>query len=347
MKIAIWGKEEEIFLKFFGNLNFHKDDVILDAIDQLNHLISTLKTTNEIVSLNEVINFEDVDLYIFVDFPDLSNKFVKKAFNSKKYNFLITFENQLIWPNNFNKKYLSLFYKIFTWNDEIVDNIKFFKYSRTYSTKPLVVDFEERNKLCCMISMNKVINFNQSLFKKRLECIQWFEDNSFQDFDLYGLNWDKYYFSGLKIFKILNRISFITKFLSYKFKCYKGPIAGSLEDKISILKKYKFSVAFENMDNLNGYITEKIFHCFFSLTVPIYLGASNINKYVPRDCFIDMRDFNNFRDLYLYIKNMKHSQYINYINNIKDFLSSEKYKLFTNEYSSNTIVNEVKKLIIK
>ena len=347
MNIAIWGKEEKVFLKVFGDLKFQKDEVILDAIDQLNHLINSIKVTHVVTPLHKVANFNDIDLYIFVDFPDLSNEFVKKAFNSKKHNFLITFENQLICPNNFKEEYLSLFYKVFTWNDELVDKKKFFKYSRTYSSKPSIVDFEERNKLACMISMNKVINFNQSLYKKRLECIKWFEENFFEDFDLYGLNWDKYYFSGPKILRILNRINSISKFFSYNFKCYKGTIPSSLESKINILKKYKFSVAFENIEKLKGYVTEKIFHCFFSLTIPIYLGASNIHEYIPKNCFIDMRDFSNFMDLYLYIKNMKQAEYINYIDNIKYFLSSEKYRLFTNEYSSEVIICEIKKLTIK
>ena len=60
-----------------------------------------------------------------------------------------------------------------------------------------------------------------------------------------------------------------------------------------------------------------------------------------------MRDFSNFMDLYLYIKNMKQAEYINYIDNIKYFLSSEKYRLFTNEYSSEVIICEIKKLTIK
>jgi hypothetical protein len=344
MKIVIWGREEELIKKFFDSYKFNEDE---EDFDQIGHLIKTLeKNNNIIVPLHKILNFDDIDLYIFIDFPNLSNKFVKKAFDSKKYNFLITFENKLICPNNFNIKYLSLFNKVFTWNDELVDNKKYFKYLMTYSSKPLIADFEERNKLCCMISMNKVINFNKSLYKKRLDCIKWFENNFYWEFDLYGMNWDKYYFPGPKIIRILNRVNILTKILSYNFKCYKGPITGSFKDKLEILKKYKFSIAFENAENIQGYVSEKIFHCFFALTIPIYLGASNINKYVPKECFIDMRDFNNFYDLYLYIKKMDKITYENYIDNIKCFLASKKYEMFTNKYSSTIVLNEIKKLSV-
>lgn len=345
MKIAVWGREEEILTKIFEGYKFIENEVILDAIDQILNLIKSLKSNgNYVISLKKVVNFHDIDLFIFIDFPILSNEFVKKAFNAKKINFLITFENQLICSNNFNKDYLSLFNKVFTWNDELIDNIKYFKYLRTYSSRPPIVNFEERNKLICMISMNKVINFSKSLYKKRLECIKWFENNFFLDFDLYGLNWDRYYFKSPKILRILNRVDLITKFFSYNFKCYKGTIAGSLIDKINVLKKYKFSVAFENDENLQGYITEKIFHCFFALTIPVYLGAKNIHDYIPRNCFIDMRDFDSYEKLYIYIKKMDELTYTNYINNIIFFLSSDKYKPFTNEYSSATVLKEVNKL---
>ena len=43
-----------------------------------------------------------------------------------------------------------------------------------------------------------------------------------------------------------------------------------------------------------GYVTEKIFDCLTCGTVPIYLGAPNIADYVPRDCFVDMRDLGSF-----------------------------------------------------
>ncbi|MCL1721757.1 glycosyltransferase family 10, partial [Vibrio parahaemolyticus] len=55
----------------------------------------------------------------------------------------------------------------------------------------------------------------------------------------------------------------------YRYKSYKG----SVESKTHTLKNYKFCICFENAQMIEGYITEKIFDCFFSATVPIYWGA--------------------------------------------------------------------------
>ena len=44
-----------------------------------------------------------------------------------------------------------------------------------------------------------------------------------------------------------------------------------------------------------GYISEKIFDCFFAGTVPLYLGAPDIEDYIPADTFIDLRQFRELR----------------------------------------------------
>ena len=45
------------------------------------------------------------------------------------------------------------------------------------------------------------------------------------------------------------------------------------------------------MSDTPGYMTEKIWDSFKAKTVPVYWGASNIEEYVPKNCFIDYRDF--------------------------------------------------------
>ncbi len=67
-------------------------------------------------------------------------------------------------------------------------------------------------------------------------------------------------------------------------------------DKREISSGYKFSVCFENV-SYPGYVTEKIIDCFKAGVIPIYLGAPDIADFVPRDTFIDFRDFASMDDL--------------------------------------------------
>jgi len=84
-----------------------------------------------------------------------------------------------------------------------------------------------------------------------------------------------------------------------KNKIYKGK--GVCKTKGEAYSRYRFAFCLEN-SRVNGYVTEKIFDCFQEGIVPIYGGAYNIEKYVPKDCFIDYYDYRNLDEIVDYIK---------------------------------------------
>jgi alpha(1,3/1,4) fucosyltransferase len=114
----------------------------------------------------------------------------------------------------------------------------------------------------------------------------------------------------------------------------KGRIPGyySGSEKLSVLKNYRFCVCFENTHTTPGYITEKIFDTFAGGCVPIYWGPENVEKYIPKECFIDYRDFNTNEELYQYITTMTKERYEEYLDNIARYLTSEAASLFSVEY---------------
>ena len=75
----------------------------------------------------------------------------------------------------------------------------------------------------------------------------------------------------------------------------------------------------------------KIFDCFVSGTIPIYLGSNSIYDFVPKDCFIDMKKFNSLNEIYQFIKSFDDNKYINMQNNISNYLESSVSKQFTDE----------------
>ena len=48
---------------------------------------------------------------------------------------------------------------------------------------------------------------------------------------------------------------------------------------------------------MSGYLTEKLFDCFYAGTVPVYLGAPDIETLVPSGAFIDMRKFSSYEEM--------------------------------------------------
>ena len=90
-----------------------------------------------------------------------------------------------------------------------------------------------------------------------------------------------------------------------------------------------------------GYITEKIFDCFFAGCVPVYWGAPNITEHIPQNCFIDRRKFKSHEELYSYIKNMPENEYQTIQMNIENYLFSEKAEPYRAETFANTIVEHI------
>jgi len=259
-----------------------------------------------------------------------------KDISLDKNNYLLISESEVIRPDNWNLKNHKYFKKIFTWNDKLVDNKRYFKLN--FSSKiptDLNFDLNKKNKLCTMIVANKFKFHQLELYTERVNAIRWFEENHPEDFDLYGIGWDKYYFKGM--LSRLNRFDTLTKFLKPKYPSYKG----SVESKREVLQKYKFAICYENARDISGYITEKIFDCFFAGCVPVYWGALNVNEHIPEDTFIDKRNFSTYKELYKYLKNMPDEEYMNYLKAIKNFIKSDKIYLFSAEYFSETLINEI------
>jgi hypothetical protein len=93
--------------------------------------------------------------------------------------------------------------------------------------------------------------------------------------------------------------------------------------------------------DIPGYITEKIFDCFFTGCVPVYLGANNIKEHIPFDCFIDFRNFTSYEKLYEHLCSIDSIQFAHYQNEAALFLNSEYGKKFSSSYFAKTIVDHV------
>ncbi len=108
-----------------------------------------------------------------------------------------------------------------------------------------------------------------------------------------------------------------------------------------VLEKYKFAICYENARDISGYITEKIFDCFFAGCVPIYWGANNITEHIPKDCFIDKREFESYEKLYEFITSINNEKYLQYLENIETFLKSDKAYLFSSEFFAKTLIGTI------
>lgn len=246
----------------------------------------------------------------------------KMIFLNKRKNILICLEPPIVNPFDYMKIFYPLFTKIYTWNDDLVDNKKIFKilsFQSSLGWDTPLKKFNEK-KFLILINSNKgsffpfkiLSQFGKELYSQRIKAIEFFEKKIPDEFFLYGRGWNK-----------PKKYNFTESFFGFKrYSTYRG----KTDNKWKLLSNFKYCLCFENMGNINGYITEKMYDCFKAKCVPIYWGASNIEKYVPKGCFIDFREFNyDYNKLLNFLVSIDENRYNLYIKNIKNLLANKKF----------------------
>jgi hypothetical protein len=134
--------------------------------------------------------------------------------------------------------------------------------------------------------------------------------------DLYGRGWDRWWSRSALWWPYWSNIK--TLLSIYKGACH---------SKYEVLQHYDFCLCFENME-MSGWITEKIFDCLYAGTIPLYLGAPDISKYIATDTYVDCRKFSSWTELWEHVSNLTTAQIQEMRNAGKLFLQSESAKLF-------------------
>ena len=260
--------------------------------------------------------------------------------NNFKKRILFQFEPPLVMPEVYKNinKLLKIYDKIFLAGKINNHKINYFHYCQAYDRIFLDYWNNSDRKFLTMINSNKKIidfkkilisvilngNFSELKYKEllssRIKAINFFSRTN--DIDLYGSGWDKH--------------------PPFPYWFFKGAIQkvykGTAKSKYITLSKYKFSICFENCIFL-GYVTEKIFDCFLAGNIPVYLGAPDIQEYVPRECFIDMRNFKDYNELRNFLKSLTDKEINNYKRNARQFLESERFKPFAKEHFAKIFVD--------
>lgn len=238
---------------------------------------------------------------------------------------LIVFETHIHLPEHASPKLFSMFPKVFTTDDSLVDGKHIFKFCYPQPVKwPEIkpVAFNKK-KLLVSISSRKYCRHPLELYSQRHNDIKYFSEKIPEDFDFYGFGWDNPQALSQSLFQSKRPVC----------KSYKG-IANS---KADVFPRYRFALCYENA-NIPGNIDEKIFDCMRSDCVPIFLGAPNIKDYVDKDAFIDRRDFVNEDELRRFLNDMTEQKYNRYREAIKSYLSGSRFAQFLSPALAETIV---------
>lgn len=288
-----------------------------DLLYPMQHLAEVANEREIKISTIDMEPLHTYDVIVFMDFPGYRNKYLKQLVQKNFDNlYLFLFENEVIKPDNYDLWNYLPFEKVYTYNDSMVGGFRIEKFYLPNKIPGEILRPEHKSKFCCMIIGNKKKDHPLELYSERLRAIQWFENNQPELFDLYGQGWNRFF--------IPLRSS------------YRGPVAS----KRKTMEQYKFAICYENA-TIPGYISEKIFDCFFAGCVPVYLGAPNVTDYIPKTTFIDRRNFSGYPELFQYLQNITLDEYRYYIDEIEKFVKSDKIKVFGADYFADTILKLV------
>lgn len=157
----------------------------------------------------------------------------------------------------------------------VVSN-KHYKQRPSFKDKPSI-EYYIKVQVARLLGLASATNRKarrMQLHDERDRAIIHFSKSSKHKFDLYGHGWDRDIGN-----KRLKGLSTAIEKLS--------PL--NCENKISTISNYKFTLCFENVE-YQGYVTEKIIDCLVAGTIPIYMGAPDIDNFIPRDCYINYRE---------------------------------------------------------
>jgi hypothetical protein len=290
----------------------------LDKVIQEHHGTFLVSDLGEFLQPGGSRKFQAIDTFIFWDSATrVGFDWRRRLFQEKKQKIIaILSEPPTVQAKLYQPSFLSFCDEALTWNDSLVDNKKFFKfyYPVLSEMDANLVSFSQK-KLLTMVCRNKTSSHPKELYSERLKVIRYFEKQKSRDFEFYGYGWK-----------------------ASAHSTYRGEV----QDKHAVLKQYRFSICYENMKDVRGYITEKIFDSFAAGCVPVYCGASNVADYIPRNCFIARQDFSSFGALVEYLRNMKEDEYNRYLENIRLFLESPAAQKFSRDNLYAALVERLK-----
>ncbi len=257
--------------------------------------------------------------------------------------YVYLYENPIVRSLNRDRAALARYAKWFTWDGALLDDPRAIRlmYPNRLVSEGLGGP-EARDLFCVLVASNKALPVidSRDQYQARVRVINWYERHAPADFHLFGRGWDRPAAFPGRWGRLCNQM----RKISARFLPTKSPFAtwhGPVDNKIQLLTRARFCLAYENCRDLPGYVTEKLFDAFRAGCVPVYVGPMEIAELIPAGCFIDARNFATPAELDTFLRGINDAAYRGYQERIRSFLESEGARPFSQEHFTETLVREI------
>ena len=287
------------------------------------------------------LNTPDVNADRKVDFEFHLNAQRRVPDRPRCYTFL--YEDPLVRPLNVDRLQLARYRKVFAWNEDLIDDRHVLRLDYPHALNLHdVPGWEARPLFCVLIASNKALRYPnpRALHGCRVEFIRHFEAHAPELFTLYGQGWDiapvqpgAWGRIAKRLYEWRRRWAPQTK----PFPSYQGKV----HRKADVLERARFCICFENSLGSPGYLTEKIFDCFVSGCVPVYIGTPHAEPAIPAPAFIDGERFASPAELLVFLRSVGPAQFAGYQRAMREFLASAASRRFSNDHFCERIVSTI------
>jgi alpha(1,3/1,4) fucosyltransferase len=287
------------------------------------------------------LNTPDVNAGRAVAFEFHLNAQRKLPARTPCYAFL--YEDPLVRPLNADRAQLARYRKVFTWNEDLIDDQHFLRldYPNDLSVRD-VPGWRERPLWCVLIASNKALRYPdaRALHGRRVEVIRYFEAHAPESFALYGHGWNIPPVQPGALGRLAKRLhEWRARWQpdARPFPSYRGKVGR----KSDVLERARFCICYENSRGSPGYLTEKIFDCFTSGCVPVYIGTPHAEAAIPPSCFLDGDRFASPAELLACLRSIDETQFAAYQRAMREFLLSPASARFSNAHFCERIVGTI------
>lgn len=302
------------------------------------------RKSNILFSTADLLPKSDADIVIHMSQPESPRDVLaEKQGHPGQKAILVLMETSLGGRYTFNRKNHLPYDAIFTYREELVDNVRYFFlpprafYRRRIATG---LPFEERRG-ACLVGTNRAFRYRSGILAMRKgwkfsiqdwidyvfcpgELIRFrsqmgkacatYPDGSF---DLFGEGWD-----------LLPET---------KEACLGIP----KESTLTYLGGYRYDFALENHSSAYGLISERIWDALWGDTVPVYLGHKRIDQFIPAECFIDVRQFGSPKEILNWLHRAPKSVWEKYHSAGREFIHGSGVAKFLPEAFAEEFVRRV------
>lgn len=275
---------------------------------------------------------------------------------------LMLSEPPTYYPANWDTSRHGVFDCILTYDERLVDNVRYFHYHfaidfESYPPFEPVSEAEfDQRRFCTLAAASFGVTpppaGSPSLLYQRYSILRWFSENHPDKLDFYsrGVSPDTYTsFRGAGLLKRWLPQAVLAAIAQRRKRIFDRVYRGSIPplEKIEYVRRYKFAIAYENTEGLNGYLTEKLFDCLAAATVPVYLGDQLPPSLVPPDCYIDRRQFASDEALYRHLQAMSYSRYATYVAAMQTFMRQASQGVLSTSHNSHLLTQTLRGVLAK